>query len=278
MKFKRKTIDKTVSSLLVTVLLLFMLFPFVVMISTMLKPEKEIYSIPPRWIPKKWMWANLIQVWREFSLITYFKNSFIIAIGTTVLNTALSIPAAYAIARLRFKGRKALFFLYLVVQMFSPVIVVISLFKILANTGLIDTYIGLIVVNTVFTLAFAIWMMAGYFQSIPKEIEEASLIDGCTRTQTIPRIILPIASPGVVVVMIYTFITAWNEFLFALSFLQSTEKLPLTIGLYNFVGRWTTQWGFLSSASFIAIIPILVLFYLIEKKLIAGLTGGALKQ
>jgi multiple sugar transport system permease protein len=161
--------------------------------------------------------------------------------------------------------------------MFSPVIVVISLFKVVASLRLLDTYLSLILANAVFTIAFTTWMMNGYFRSIPKEIEEAALIDGCSRVQTITRIMLPIAVPGLVTTMIYSFIAAWNEFLFGLTFIQSKQKMPLVLGLYNFVGRWTTQWELLNAAAFVALIPVLVLFYIIEKRLVAGLAGGAVK-
>jgi len=276
-KLKRGQLRLTLVTVLLAVLLLFMLFPFMVMISTMLKPGNEVYSASPHWIPHKVRLQNFVDVWVKYNLLRYFQNSLIIAMGTTLLNMVLSVPAAYAVARLRFRGRKFVLYLYLVIQMFSPVIVVISLFKTFASIGLLDSYLGLIIVNTVFTLAFSIWMMSGYFRSIPKEIEEAGFIDGCSRLQTIGRIIIPIAAPGIVVALIYTFITSWNEFLFALSFLQSERLMPLTIGLYNFVGRWTTQWEYLCAASFFAILPVLILFYFIEKNLIAGLTGGAVK-
>jgi len=120
-------------------------------------------------------------------------------------------------------------------------------------------------------------MMNGYFKTIPKDIEEAALIDGCTRVQTMTRIMLPIAVPGLVTVMIYAFIFAWNEFLFALTLISSKNKMPLTIALYNFVGQYNTQWQYLTMAAFLALIPVLVLFYLIEKRLVAGLAGGAVK-
>ncbi len=263
---------------LTILLLLLILFPFFVMLSTMLKSGKEVYTAPPFWIPHRFMFSNFITVWREYDLFGYFVSSFIIAIGATVFNTLLSVPAAYAVSRLRFPGRKVILYMFLVIQMFSPVIVVISLFKIIARIHLLDTYISLIITDTVFTLAFTTWMMNGYFKSIPIDIEEAALIDGCTRTQTITKIMLPIAVPGLVTTMIYTFIYAWNEFLFALSFIQSKPKMPLTIGLYNFVGRWSTQWQYLTMSAFYAIIPVLVLFYLIEKRLVAGLAGGAVKE
>jgi multiple sugar transport system permease protein len=269
---------KPVVIVITIIVLLFLLFPFFVMISTMLKSNAESYAIPPRWIPEKFMFSNFIKVWSQYELIVYFKSSLIIAIGATIINTLLTVPAAYAVARLRFVGRGVILYLFLVIQMFSPVIVVISLFKIMAGIGLLDTYISLILAISVFTIAFTIWMMNGYFKSIPKEIEEAALIDGCSRVQTITKVMLPIAVPGLVTAMIYTFIYAWNEFLFGLSFIQSKSKMPLTIALYNFVGRWSTQWEMLTTAAFLAIIPVLVLFYIIEKRLVAGLAGGSVKE
>jgi multiple sugar transport system permease protein len=135
----------------------------------------------------------------------------------------------------------------------------------------------LIIANTVFSLSFTIWLMFGYFSSIPKEIEDAARIDGCNRMSTLLRIMIPIAAPGLVTAMIYTFILAWNDFLFALSFIKAQTKMPLTLGIYQFVGRWSTQWEMLTVAAFVALIPVLVLFYLIEKELVSGLAGGAVK-
>jgi multiple sugar transport system permease protein len=262
---------------LTIIILLFLLFPFFVMISTMLKSGKDVYTSPPMWIPTHVRWDNFVAVWTQYDLGGYFLSSIIIAFGTTVLNTLLCIPAAYAVSRLNFVGRKVALFVLLMIEMFSPVIVVISLFKIVSRIGLLDTYWSLIIMDALFTVAFNTWMMNGYFKTIPKEIEEAALIDGCSRPQTITRIMLPIAVPGLVTVMIYAFIFAWNEFLFGLTFITSKDKMPLTIALYNFVGRWTTQWQFLTMAAFLALIPVLILFYVIEKRLVAGLAGGAVK-
>ena len=264
--------------LLVTgIMLVVMLFPFLVMMTTMIRDGSEIYLRPPRWFPETPTLANLTAVWAEYNLLTYFQSSFIVAVGTTLLNIVLSIPAAYAVARLRFPGRSFSLYLVLAIQMFSPVIIVISLFRMFARTGLIDSYLSLILSNTVFTISFTIWMMTGYFRSIPIQIEEAARIDGCSRVQTIWRVMLPVAAPGLVTAMIYTFIWAWNEFLFALSFIKAVEKMPLTLGIYRFVGRWSTQGELLTAAAFLALIPVVLLFYLIERRLVQGLAGGAVK-
>lgn len=261
----------------ITVIVLWLLFPFFVALSTAFKDLDEVYSSPPHWIPKRLAWENFQHIWGKYPMLQYYINSLIIATGSTVLNTILCVPAAYAFARLRFVGRKPLLFMMLVVQMFSPIIIIISLFKVIGALHLINTLTSLILVNAVFTLAFATWMMNGYFATIPKEIEEAALIDGCSRFQSMFQITLPIAMPGVVTVVIYTFIAAWNEFMFALTFINVTEKRPLTLGLYNFVGRWTVSWHYLMAAALLALIPVIILFMLIEKQLVQGLAGGAVK-
>lgn len=272
-----RTKHRPIALLITVILLVLMLFPFAIMITTMLRGANEIYVRPPRWIPDVPTLGNLISVWSEFDLRSYFESSMIVAVGTTLLNMFLAIPAAYAVARLRFPGRSSALYLFLAIQMFSPVIIVISLFRIFAQAGLIDSYWSLILANTVFTMSFTVWMMTGYFRSIPLEIEEAARIDGCTRVQTIWRVMLPISAPGLVTAMIYTFIWAWNEFLFALSFIKSAEMMPLTLGIYRFVGRWSTQWEMLTASAFLALIPVVVLFYLIERRLVQGLAGGAVK-
>jgi multiple sugar transport system permease protein len=262
---------------LTLIILLILLFPFFVMLSTMIKSGEDVYRDPPMWIPPHFEWNNFVLVWTQYDLARYFVASLIIALGATVLNTLLSVPAAYAVARLRFPGRKFAMYLLLMIEMFSPVIVIISLFKVVAGFHMLDTYGALIILDALFTVAFNTWMMNGYFKTIPKDIEEAALIDGCNRVQTMTRIMLPISVPGLVTVMIYAFIFAWNEFLFAFTFISSKDKMPLTIALFNFVGRWTTQWNYLTTAAFLALIPVLVLFYVIEKRLVAGLAGGAVK-
>lgn len=262
---------------LTVVLLVIMLFPFAVMLATMIKPSFEIYATP-RWWPINPTLHNLIAVWGEYRLIGFFRSSAVIAFGTLLANIVLCIPAAYAVARLRFPGRKISLYFFLSIQMFSPVIVVISLFRIFVEMGLINTYLAVILANTVFTMSFTIWMMTGYFRAIPIAIEECARVDGASRLTTITRIMLPIAAPGLVTAMTYTFIWSWNEFLFPLTLLRSQARFPITVGLYNFVGRFQTQWELLTAAAFFALLPILILFFLIERRLVEGLAAGAVKS
>jgi multiple sugar transport system permease protein len=254
-----------------------LLFPVLVMISTAFKTLDEVYQVPPTWLSATFAWRNFVEIWERYPLARYIGNSVIIAGGATVLNLLAAVPAGYAVARLRFRGRTLFMLLLLVIQMFSPVIVLIPLFKVMARLHLLDTYWSLIVTNTVFTLAFSIWMLATYLQSIPVEVEEAALVDGCSRGQAIMRVVIPLAAPGIVTTIIYIFICVWNEFIFALTFVTRMEMRPLTVGLYHFVGRWTVQWHHLMAAALVGVVPVVILFMLVQRHLVRGLTLGAVR-
>jgi multiple sugar transport system permease protein len=254
-----------------------LLFPVLVMISTAFKTIDEVYRVPPTWLASTFAWRNFVEIWERYPLARYVGNSVIIASGATLLNLLAAVPAGYAVSRLRFRGRTPFMLLLLVTQMFSPVIVLIPLFKVMARLHLLDTYWSLIVTNTAFTLAFSVWMLASYFQSIPVEVEEAALVDGCSRGQAVMRVVIPLAAPGVVTTIIYTFISVWNEFIFALTFVTRTEMRPLTVGLYNFVGRWTVQWHHLMAAALVGVVPVVILFMLVQRHLVRGLALGAVR-
>lgn len=268
---------KMIIYIILAVMLAISLFPFLVTLITSLKDVSEVYTSPPTWIPVKPTFKNYREVFERYPMARYFLNSFIIAIGATLLNAAFSIPAAYATARLRFRGKKFFMYLLLMVQMFSPIIIIIALFRQMSIFGLLNSYLGLILVNAVFTLSFSIWMLSAYFLKIPFELEESAMIDGCNRFQAIVKVLIPLAMPGLTATMIYTFINAWNEFVFALTFTTTPEMRPLTVGLYSFVGRWSIQWQYITTASILGIVPIVLLFMLVEKQLMSGLMGGAIK-
>src|SRR5680860_290480 len=268
---------KMIIYVVLAVMLTISLFPFLVTLITSLKDVSEVYTTPPTWIPGKATFVNYREIFERYPMARYFLNSLIIALGATLLNAMFSIPAAYATARLRFRGKKFFMYLLLMVQMFSPIIIIIALFRQMSTFGLLNSYLGLILVNAVFTISFSIWMLSAYFLSVPFEVEEAAMIDGCNRFQAIVKVLIPLALPGLTATMIYTFITAWNEFVFALTFTTTPEMRPLTVGLYSFVGRWSIQWQYITAASILGIVPIVLLFMLVEKQLMSGLMGGAIK-
>jgi len=258
-------------------ILLIIIFPFLVMVLTSLKPNSEIYVSPPYWLPKKLLFKNYFDIWRYVRLAHYFANSGIYAIGTTILTIFVALPASYAVARINFRGRMAFLFLILVTQMFSPIVVIISLYKMMAFYHSLNTYRSIIITYAAFNQAFSIWLLTGYFSSIPRDIEEAAMIDGCSRFSAVLRILIPLAKPGIVATVIFVFIWAWNEFLIVFTFVSTDKLWPLTLGIYGFIGKYKILWNYLMAVSFLTTLPVVVLFLLIEKQLVSGLTTGAIK-
>jgi multiple sugar transport system permease protein len=251
--------------------------PYLQMLLTALKPKEEITAIPSTYLPKKWAFDNFIGVWKEIPLMGFIKSSFIISISATIIVIFIAVPAAYYVARNDFRGKKLFLLLVLVTQMFAPTALVVGIFREIVKFGLVDTYLALILIYAAFNMAFSIWILSSFFSSIPKEIEEAAWIDGCNRFTTLTRIVLPLALPGLVTAFIFTFIAAWNEFVIALTLTSSPEREPLTVGLTSLIGQYQVQWNYLFAGSIIAIVPVVVLFALIEKWLVGGLTAGSVK-
>ncbi len=252
-------------------------YPYTNMFFTSLKPHEEVFAIPTTHLPKVWQWRNYIDVWSAAPIWGYVKTSLIISISATLLVLLVSIPAAYFISRYRFRFRGPFLLLVLATQMFSPTALIIGIFKEVNFFNMLDTYIALIILNSGFNLAFAIWLLAGFFSSIPMEIEEAAMIDGCTRVQALRKVTLPIALPGLVTAVIFTFVAAWNEFTIALTIMSSDDKKPLPVGLMRFIGAYDTNWEYLFATTMIAIVPVVILFIAIEKYLVGGLTAGSVK-
>lgn len=250
------------------------LAPFLVMLLTALKPDGEVATHPL--LPNHWMWSNLIAAWNG-PLAGYFRNSLLLALGSTALNLSLALPAAYALARLPVPGARVWRHGLLATQMFSPIVVVVSLYRLAATVGLTDKLGALVLVNAAYSLAFAIWLLTAYLTAVPEEMEEAARIDGCSRLGAFWRVILPVAGPGVVTTVVFVFIAAWNEFVVAFTFLSSPENKPLTVGIYDFAGAYAPQWPLLMAASLWAILPVVMLFAAIEGRLAEGLTAGAVR-
>ena len=262
--------------LLLAAILVALLFPFVEMISTALKARKVLYTWPPTWFPAEPAWSNFSQIWIDAPLASYFLNSFIIAGGATLFNAAVGIPAGFALARFKFPGRQMFLYFVIGTQMFSPVVLLLALFLTMNSLGLLNASVADPHQRHV-ALPFTVWMMTAYFASIPQEIEEAAILDGCGKFAILWDHFLPIAAPGIVTAMIFSFILAWNEFLLALTFITDARLRPLTTGIYSFVGRFEVQWHLLMAASLVAIVPVFIGFLLIEKRLVSGLAVGAVK-
>jgi multiple sugar transport system permease protein len=272
------------------VVALFFLAPYGVMLLGALRSDQDLFSVPARYLPARWEWSNFVDVWGQVPLLAYLKATLVIAGITTLIVLVVSLPAAWFAARHRFRGRNLFLYLILATQMFAPVALVVGLYReyalvdtVLANLGLglraTWSYWAIILVYSAFNLAFAVWILSGYFRSIPREIEEAALIDGLGRFRVLLRVVLPLAKPAVVTALIFTFIQVWNEFVVALTLFNdpSRNRQTLTVGIQQFVGLYETRYQYLFVASLIGIVPVLVLFATIERYLMGGLTAGSVK-
>lgn len=262
------------------------LFPASVMLSTALKACDDIFNIPQTWIPRPIAWRNLVDVWHLLPLVSLgrmFTNSLIVALGTTALTMLLVVPAAYAMAKAEFAGKQAMSLLLLTLQMFSPVVIILPLYRIMLKLHLLNTYWSLILMDSLFLSSFAAWLLMGFFEAIPRDLERAATMDGCSSLQLLTHIFLPLATPGLVVTAIYCFIGAWNEFFFAYTFMASDVMNPLMVGIYrqyaaNPLSNMAPPWNTLMSASLYSIVPPIILFMLIRRHLVGGLTAGAMKM
>lgn len=265
-------------ALLIAGVAAFALFPFLVVAGTSLKTLGEVFQSPATLVPRLFAWQNYVDIFVRIPMTRHLVNSMIIATGTTVLNIAVATPAAYAMARIRFRGRGVFGLGILVMQMFSPVIVLIPLFKVMKALHLLDTYSGLILVNTAVTLPFSIWILAGFFRHIPEELEDAAMIDGLSRTGMLFRIALPLTGPGLATTAIFAFVTAWNEFIFALVLVSRREMQPITMALYSWEKNNVVEWNLLMATAVVATVPTVLLFLLVRKRLTSGLMSGAVKS
>ncbi|MEU6777684.1 carbohydrate ABC transporter permease [Nonomuraea angiospora] len=250
------------------------LFPYVVMLLTSLRSQESLREVS--FWPKEWVWSNLANFWAG-GLAGNLWVTLKVAGGSTVLVLLVALPAAYYSARHDFRGRTAFLILVLITQMFQPTAMLVGIYREFFQFGLVDSIWSLILVNGGFNLAFAVWILNAYFASIPRELEEAAFIDGNGRFGALFRITLPLALPGVITALIFTFIAAWNEFVVALTLTTTPENQPLTVALNSFIGQYQVDWQNLFAGSVIATIPVIILFALIERKVVGGLTAGSIK-
>ncbi|MEV7603908.1 carbohydrate ABC transporter permease [Paenarthrobacter sp. NPDC089322] len=268
-------------NIVLTVLSLWVAIPLFVVVSTSLKPLKDVSGLF-QWIPREITLSPYVDIWTTVPLAKYFQNSLIITVCATVCSVTVAVLAAYAIARLPFKGKRAFSLTVLSTQMFPGILFLLPLYLIFTQirnmTGLQlqGSYLGLIITYMTFTLPFAIWMLSGYFASIPKELEEASMIDGTGRMGALFRVILPVAKPGIIAVAVYSFISAWGEVLFA-SVLTNEATKTLSLGLKAYASESDVFWNQLMAASVVVSLPVLIGFILVQKHLVAGLSSGAVK-
>lgn len=272
-----KLLSRILLYFVVVLISLFILYPYFVMFTTALKSRNEIFAMDGRLFPVKALWSNFADIWVKAPMAKYMVNSVIIATGSTAIAMVCGIPAAYALARMRFKGQTAFLGFIIVSQMFAPVVLLIGIYKVMQVLNLTNSLLGLIFINAAFNQAFTIWLLRGTFLSISAEMEQAATIDGCNRIQAMFKVLLPVAAPGIVTTLIFIFINAWNEYTVALCLISTETIKPLTVGINIFNGYNIIEWQYLFAASIFAIIPVVILFMSIEKNLTSGLTAGGVK-
>ncbi|MDB5562866.1 MAG: carbohydrate transporter permease, partial [Hyphomicrobiales bacterium] len=252
-------------------------FPFAWMFLSSIKLLPELYTIPPHWLPNNPTLSNYANVLFNSNIPRYFLNSIVISVGSTGLALILAVFASYGFARFKFKGKPLLQGFVLVGQLLPTAAIIVPLFITLRYLGLVNTYWGLILVYMIITLPLSVWMLTSYLKAIPVELEEAAIIDGSSRLGVLFRITLPLAMPGLVAVIVYAFVTTWNEFIFALCFATDSSVKTLPVGLAEFSTEFNTDWGSVMAASVVMTLPIALLFLVFQNLFVGGLTAGATK-
>ena len=258
-------------------MVIYCLFPLAWMISTSLKPTEDAYVIPPMWIPEHPTLSSFATVLGIQNFPRYFCNSGVVSLATTILAMVFACTAGYGFSRFRFRGSRALMIFTLITQMFPGILLVIPYFQVMNSLGLFNTYPALVIAYTSFSLPFCIWMLKGFFDSIPTELDEAALIDGCGRFGSFFRVILPLSTPGLAATAIFSFLIAWNEFLFAVALTSTPDMSLVTVGIVSNIGQFRISWNDLMASSVLATIPTIVLYSFLERYLVQGLTAGAVK-
>ena len=264
---------------MLVLLFAFLFFPVYWTVVTSLKPNEEAFSLPPQLVPEQLTLGNYVsQLGDRAGFLTYFVNSVIVSSFATLASIAISLLAGYAFSRFRFPARRTLLVLVLASQMFPIVLIIVALFVLFNRLNLLDTYLGLILAFTSFSLPFSIWMMRGFFDTVPRELEEAALVDGASRLGTLLRVVLPLVGPGVIAVGLYSFLTAWNNLLISLSLTSSQSMRLIPPGfLLTYRNEFQYAWAEAMAGSVMVTIPMVIVFIFLQRYLVEGLTAGAVK-
>ncbi|MND40531.1 Trehalose transport system permease protein SugB [compost metagenome] len=260
----------------VACIVLFALAPFAWMVLTSLTPTEQLSASGVSLSPSGWSLDNYERLFNKAQFYKNMLDSLVIAVGTVVLGLAVSVTAAYALSRFRFIGRKLFMMQFLLINMFPIVLLILPLFILMRKYGILDTYFGLILANSTVAIPFSVWMLTSYVAAIPKSLDEAAMMDGCSRLAALRRVIIPLMMPGIISTGIYIFITAWNEYLYALT-LGGRNVRPVTVAIQTLIGEYQIEWGLLAAGAVVGAMPATILFLLVQKRLIGGLTQGAVK-
>lgn len=264
-------------------LTLFAALPMLWMLLTSLKTQFAALQYPPEWLPSNVTLEHYERLLSPNSdvgpdFLRYMLNSLWVCTATTVIGVVIAVPAAYAFSRFRFPGRQLLFYSVLLRNMFPAVVFLIPLFIMMRWMGLVNTYTSLILTYLTFGLPLSIWLLKGFYDNIPPQLEQAARIDGATRFQAFLLVVMPLSAPGIIATAIYSFVLAWNEYVYALTFINDKHKLPLAVGLQHFFAEYATNWPGLMAASFIMSVPVILMFLVLQRYFVRALTEGAVKS
>lgn len=263
--------------LILSPVILVILFPFSVTLFTAVKPRNALTAIPPHFFPSQFHWENFLTVWSQTNISHALLNSLYISSLATLIAILVGAPAAYAMTRFDFRGRRAYRFFLLVTQMLSPIVLVLGLFRLMVAAGVVDSLSFLAVIYAAFNVAFCVWMLQSYFETIPKDLEESAWIEGAGRMRSLLTIFLPLAVPAITIVAMFTFVNAWNEFIIAFSTLRDSSSYTIQLGIIEMTGYYSIRWDYVMISVILASLPVAILFSWLQKHLIGGLTTGAVK-
>lgn len=275
---KKKILEKTLIYLVYVLISLFFISPVLWTLSISLRPLRDVYKYPPKLFPSKIIFDNYIRVLHTSLLGRYLMNSLIIVLLTILGTLVLSVPASYVLSRIRHRAKGTIMISILVFQMISPLIIAIPIYGYFEKLHLLNTFTGVIIAYIAIQLPFVTWLMKGYFDTIPLSIEEAAMIDGCSRFQTLRKIILPLSLPGIATATIFTAIQSWGQFIIPFVLLSDSRYFPISLGLYQYqAGKEAITTHLIASASIISIIPVVIGFLILQKFIVKSLTRGAIK-
>jgi multiple sugar transport system permease protein len=259
------------------VILAAVLMPIVWMVFASVRPTAETLAVPPVWFPRQISFAAYAKLLSDPNQLSYFINTYVIAGSTALFSTAIGAFAAYGFSRFRLRGSRALLVLILLLQILPPVSLILPYFNMARAFGLYNTHLALIFANTAFALPVSVWMLKNYLDSVPAELEEAAMIDGCSRMQAFRIIVLPLALPGIIGTAAFAFLSAWNEFLFAVVLTVGPDAAPLTIAISQFFTQYGRDWNAIMALNVVATVPLFLIFVFLQRWVVQGMTAGALK-